>query len=114
MIVTGLIILGFLAVHIWTFKYGPSYPVEGTDLRNLHRLVVEVFQQQLWAGFYVFCMALVGMHLRHGISSAFQSLGVDGPHLAPRLLVLGKVIAVVVGGGFALIPLWIYFLGSPS
>ena len=114
MIVTGLIILGFLVVHIRTFKYGPLYLVEGSDVRNLHRLVVEVFQQPLWAGFYVVCMALVGMHLQHGISSAFQSLGVDGASLTPRLLALGKVLAIVIGGGFALIPVWIYFVGSPS
>ncbi len=114
MIVTGLVILGFLAVHIRTFKYGPFYAVDGSDIRDLHRLVVEMFQQPPWVGFYVITMTLVGMHLRHGISSAFQSLGVDGTALAPRLVVLGKVLAVVIGGGFALIPLWIYFMGSLS
>lgn len=114
MIVTGLIVLGFIVVHVRTFKYGPEYLVEGTDVRNLHRLVVEFFQQPLWAGFYVVCMVLVGMHLRHGIASAFQSLGVAGPSLTPRLLAFGKVMAFLIGGGFALIPLWIYFVGSPS
>ncbi len=110
MIVTGTVILVFLVLHLRTFKYGPHYLVEGTQVRDLHRLVVEVFEQPLYAGFYVLCMGLVGMHLRHGISSAFQSLGIDGLRLTPRLLVLGKLVALVIGGGFALIPLWIFFL----
>ena len=37
MIVTGLVILGFLAVHIRMFKYGPFYAVDGSDIRDLHR-----------------------------------------------------------------------------
>lgn len=110
MIVTGTIILVFLGLHLRTFKYGPHYLVEGTEVRDLHRLVIEVFQEPLYVGFYVLCMVLVGLHLRHGISSAFQSLGIDGPRLTPRLLGLGKLAALVVGGGFALIPLWIFFL----
>ncbi len=110
MIVTGTVILAFLVLHLRTFKYGPHYLVEGTQVRDLHRLVVEIFEQPLYTGFYVLCMGLVGMHLRHGISSAFQSLGIDGLRLTPRLLVLGKLVALVIGGGFALIPLWIYFL----
>jgi succinate dehydrogenase / fumarate reductase cytochrome b subunit len=59
-------------------------------------------------------MTVVGFHLRHGISSAFQSLGVEHDRLGERLVTFGTVLAVVIGGGFALIPLWVYFLGSGS
>lgn len=107
MIVTGSVIVVFLILHLRTFKYGPHYLVSGTEIRDLHRLVVEVFQQPAYVAFYVLCMVLVGMHLHHGVASAFQSLGVDGPRATPRVLAVGKGLAVIIGAGFALIPLWI-------
>jgi succinate dehydrogenase / fumarate reductase cytochrome b subunit len=54
-------------------------------------------------------MILVGFHLRHGISSAFQSIGADHPVYTKRLVVAGTVLAILIGGGFAIIPVWIYF-----
>jgi succinate dehydrogenase / fumarate reductase cytochrome b subunit len=59
-------------------------------------------------------MIIVGFHLRHGISSAFQSLGVDHPRHTPRIVAGGKVLAVVIGGGFAIIPVLVYLLGGRS
>ena len=48
---------------------------------------------------------LVGLHLRHGISSGFQSLGLDHPVYTRRLTTWGVVLAVIIGGGLALIPI---------
>jgi succinate dehydrogenase / fumarate reductase cytochrome b subunit len=53
-------------------------------------------------------MVLIGFHLRHGISSAFQSLGVNHPVYTKRLTVIGTVIAILIAGGFAIIPVWVY------
>ena len=53
-------------------------------------------------------MILIGLHLRHGISSAFQSLGADHPIYTKRLVAAGTVLAVLIAGGFAIIPIWIY------
>ena len=53
-------------------------------------------------------MAVVGSHLWHGISSAFQSLGADHPRWTPRLLAAGKVLAVAIAAGFMLIAVWAY------
>ena len=39
-------------------------------------------------------MVVVGSHLWHGVSSAFQSLGVDHPRWTPRILLAGKIVAV--------------------
>ena len=44
-------------------------------------------------GFYVLSMLVVGSHLWHGVSSAFQSLGFDHPTWTPRVLAGGKVFA---------------------
>lgn len=107
MIVTGAVILAFLILHLRTFKYGPHYLVDGTEVRDLYRLVIEVFAQPSYAAFYVLSMILVAMHLYHGVASAFQSLGIDGPRATPWLLGLGQALAIIMGAGFALIPMWI-------
>jgi len=111
MIFSGLVIFAFLALHLGTFKYGAHYTMAGTETRDLYRLVTEVFSQPAYVVFYVVCMVLVGLHLRHGFSSAFQSLGAEHPRYTNRLLLIGRILAVVVGGGFALIPVWVYLVG---
>jgi len=57
-------------------------------------------------------MLLVGSHLWHGASSSFQSLGLDHPRWTPRILALGKVFAVLVGGGFILITLYVHLFAG--
>ena len=109
MIGTGAVIFVFLILHLRTFKYGAWYVDPATGYRDLYTLLVEVFQNPGYVAFYVVCMALVGMHLRHGLSSSFQSLGLMPKSWTGRILRAGASLAVLVGGGFALIPVVIYF-----
>lgn len=110
MIFTGAIILMFVIVHVTTFKYGPFYPVAGEPgVRDLYRLVIEAFSDPLTAGLYVGVMLLIGFHLRHGVSSAFQSLGADGPRFTPAVILAGWLLAILLAAGFAFIPIWVYF-----
>jgi succinate dehydrogenase / fumarate reductase cytochrome b subunit len=109
MIWSGLVVLFFVLVHVKQFKYGAWYQVTDTDVRDLYRTEIEVFRQPLWVLFYVACTLIVGLHLRHGISSAFQSLGLDHPVYTRRLTMWGIVGAIVIGGGLAFIPIWVYF-----
>ena len=81
MIVSGLWLLVFIVIHVKAFRRtAPStqWPAGG---RDLYRLEMENFANPLMVGFYVLSMVVVGSHLWHGISSAFQSLGVDQPAL---------------------------------
>jgi succinate dehydrogenase / fumarate reductase cytochrome b subunit len=116
MIWTGSIMFAFVAIHIATMKYGAFYPasIHGEDGRDLYRLVREVFARPGWVGFYVACMAVVGFHLWHGVSSAFESLGLNGPRFTPRAVAAGKVLAVALGSGFFFLPLYLFFLGGRS
>lgn len=111
MIYTGVITAVFVVLHVRAFKYGAYYQVEGEEVRDLYRLVVEFFQSPLNVLFYEVCLVLLGFHLWHGFSSAFESLGADEPRYTPRVLLLGKVLAVLIAGGFIAIPLWVYFGG---
>lgn len=109
MIASGLLVMLFVIVHVTQFKFGASYQtVSEQPIRDLYRTEVEVFSHPLWVAFYVISTLIVGLHLRHGISSAFQSIGFDHPLYTRRLTMLGIVFAIVIGGGLALIPIWVY------
>jgi succinate dehydrogenase / fumarate reductase cytochrome b subunit len=112
MIVSGLWLLLFIVVHLKTFKFGIWYETEPGGMRDLARLVFEKFKQPLNVAFYVLSMVVVGLHLRHGLSSAVQSLGINHPRYTPLLMKAGMVVAVVMALGFALIPIVIFFTGG--
>ena len=97
-------------IFIITFKYGPYYTttVDGVEMRDLYRLVREVFQNPLYVGWYVFAMILLGSHLRHGFWSAFQSLAFYHPKYTPIIYVTGVTLAAVLATGYVAIPVWIY------
>jgi succinate dehydrogenase / fumarate reductase cytochrome b subunit len=110
MIASGLLILIFVIVHVKQFKFGTFYLVRGSEsVRDLYRTEIEVFRQPLWVAFYVIATLLVGLHLRHGIASACQSLGVDHPRYTRRLTAASVMFALMIGVGLAIIPIWVYF-----
>lgn len=113
MIVSGLWLLVFIVVHVRTFRFGTEYewPAGG---RDLYRLEMETFASPLTVGFYILSMLVVGSHLWHGIASAVQSLGAAHPRWTPRLLVAGKIIAVMIAVGFIVIALWAHVAGGRS
>jgi succinate dehydrogenase / fumarate reductase, cytochrome b subunit len=109
MIASGIVILLFVIIHVKQFKYGTFYLVSGGEsIRDLYRTEIEVFQQPLWVVVYVLCTLIVGLHLRHGIASAFQSLGLDHPRFSRHIVAWGIALAVLIGGGLAVIPVWVY------
>jgi succinate dehydrogenase / fumarate reductase cytochrome b subunit len=108
MIASGLVILAFVVLHLATFKYGAYYASTVPGERDLYRLMVEVFQRPGYVVFYVVAMAVVGLHLRHGISSTVQSLGLMPPSWIVTVLRTGAVVAVVIAVLFLIIPIWIY------
>ncbi len=115
MAISGSLILIFLILHIWQFRFGPGMSqgyvaTHGQEqIRDLYRLVVETLKNPLMAAFYSLVMVLLGLHLRHGIWSALQSLGLTRPRTLKPLRLAGAVIGVVLGVGFLMIPAWIYF-----
>jgi succinate dehydrogenase / fumarate reductase cytochrome b subunit len=113
MIVSGLWLLAFLIVHVKTFRFSPEveWPAGG---RDLYLLEMEAFTNPLMVGFYVISMIVVGSHLWHGVSSAFQSLGADKPAWTRFILPAGKVIAVLIAGGFIVIAIWAHLNGVRS
>jgi succinate dehydrogenase / fumarate reductase cytochrome b subunit len=114
MIATGAFLLFFVPFHLKTFKYGPHYESAQPGVRDLYALVAEVFSSPGYVVFYLVAMVIVGFHLWHGVSSAFQSLGIDRTGLAPALRRIGWTVAIVLGAGFLSIPLYFFFVGGRS
>ena len=110
MILSGIFILVFVIIHVKQFKFGSWYlTAEGGDVRDLFRTELEVFSNPLWVAVYVIATLLVGLHLRHGIASGFQSLGIDHPTYTKRLMSVALFFALLIGVGLAIIPIWVYF-----
>jgi succinate dehydrogenase / fumarate reductase cytochrome b subunit len=110
MIASGLFLLVFVIIHVKQFKFGTFYLASGSDMvRDLYRTEIEVFRNPLWVALYVIGALLTGLHMRHGISSAFQSLGLDHPRYTRRLVGVGIVLAAIIGIGLAIIPVWSFF-----
>jgi len=108
MIVSGTTILVFLILHLKTFKFGTWYDAAEPGVRDIYRLTIEVFHQPGYVIWYVVAMVLLGMHLRHGITSALQSLGAIPAGLTRKVLTAGAIVAALIAGGFAMIPIWVY------
>src|SRR5437763_1023155 len=79
---------------------------------DLYLQEFETLSNPLVVAFYILSMIVVGSHLWHGVASGFQSLGADHPKITPTLLVAGKVLAVLIAGGFIVIAAWVYFAQS--
>lgn len=116
MIVSGLIIFVFLIFHLKNFKYGTHYTttLEGEEVRDLARLVIEEFRQPLYLTLYVAAMLVVGGHLIHGVRSSFQTLGINHPKYNCLIAWVSRGYTVLIVVGFIAVPLSIYFGGIGS
>jgi len=120
MILTGIVLLVFVPVHVWMFKFGPGIAagyattVAGEPFRDLYKLVVEWFQNPLVVAIYVAVMVLLGTHLRHGFWSAFQSLGASNPKFMPLISAVGVVFAIAIAVGFLFLPIYLFLFAGPA
>jgi succinate dehydrogenase / fumarate reductase, cytochrome b subunit len=114
MIYTGIIILVFVVLHLFHFKFGEIiyYTPQGYEyeIRDLYSVVYTFFSNFWNVLFYVVVMILLGFHLSHGVWSAFQSLGLYGTRFTPFAYGLGSVFAVIMAIGFIFLPVWIFII----
>ena len=54
---------------------------------------------------YIIMMVIVALHVRHGLWSAFQTVGANHPKYTPIIEKLSILFAVIVGVGFGLLPI---------
>lgn len=102
---SGPILLAFIIYHLLHLTAGVIHP--GTDFveGDVYHNVVAGFQVWWVSAWYILSMILLGLHIRHGAWSMFQSLGINHPRHTPILNKAAAVLAVVIVLGYVSIPL---------
>jgi len=102
---SGVVILGFVVFHLLHFTL-KQVALGGVDFGpDVYKMVVAGFSSKPVAVFYVVSMLLLCLHLSHGVSSVFQTLGLRNERWRGRLDVLALAYAWIVALGFVSIPL---------
>ncbi len=117
MIYTGVLLVLFVIMHVKSFKFGgaPMIPDgHGGEIKDLYSVVDAAFSKPLLTSVYVVVMLMLGLHLRHGFWSAFQSLGLTRKSTLPLLEKLAVVFAVLMAFSFLIIPIIMYFGGGAA
>lgn len=102
---SGPIVLVFIIFHLLQFTAGYIHPearfIEGDVYHNL----VSGFQVWWVSLWYIFAITLLGSHLRHGLWSMFQSVGLAHPRHTQTLRSAALVIATLIVLGYISIPI---------
>jgi len=105
----GLALLIFIVWHLLNFTIG-KVNVSGGPTDDPYNLLVDSFETWWLTVIYLLAMAALGLHLHHGVWSAGQTLGLTNNNRARRNAKgLGWIIAVIIAGGFSLVPLFVLF-----
>lgn len=107
MIWTGGTIFIFLLIHFFNFYFIKLGLIEG-DPENFYNLAHQLFAIPGYNVFYWICFFLLGFHLFHAFSSAFQTVGLNHRIWTPVVKVVALIYAIVIPLGFASIPLIIW------
>ena len=115
MFILGAVVLVFLVIHIanffWKIKFTGHELLEhgGVEgIENAYLLVTTFFIDWWWIDIvYVIGSVALGFHLYHAFWAAFQTLGWSNQLWRKRLSRVSLLVAIVIGGGFAIIPLWV-------
>jgi succinate dehydrogenase / fumarate reductase cytochrome b subunit len=102
---SGVVILGFIIFHLlhFTLKTVALGDVSYGD--DVYKMVVAGFSCKTVAVFYIISMLLLCLHLSHGVSSVFQTLGLRNERWRGRLDVIALAYAWIIALGFISIPL---------
>ena len=114
MLMSGLIIAAFIIYHLLHFTVQAPINGTGRDFVQLHdekgrhdvyRMMVMGFSVWYVSVFYIIGMVLLSLHLSHGVSAMFQSLGLKNRNWKPFIDGFAKVIAIVLLVGYCSIPI---------
>jgi succinate dehydrogenase / fumarate reductase, cytochrome b subunit len=114
MLMSGLIVFAFIFYHLLHFTFevksvnltGQSFTelVDSKGRHDIFTMMVYGFRRPLVSASYIVAMALLCLHLSHGASSMFQSIGWKSPVYGPFLDKASRWLAVAIFIGYASIP----------
>lgn len=115
MFITGLLILTFIIYHLMHYTVqvtginftGKNF-AELQDAKNRHdiyNMMIYGFRQPIVSIFYIVSMTLLCIHLSHGVSSMFQSLGWKNRKYGQFIDRFALVAAGILVVGYSSIPI---------
>lgn len=99
MAMSGIIILAFLVFHLLHFTLGGGpmpeafQSVDRWGRHDVYTMTVLGFQKVPISLAYIVAMLLLGIHLSHGVTSFFQTLGANHPKYNPLFRMAGPIVA---------------------
>lgn len=120
MLPTGLVILAFIIYHLAHFTALLTINGTGTDFSKLttvlhgetipdvYAMMVMGFQVWWVVAFYLVAQALLFVHLSHGLTAMFQSLGFRDHVWWPRIQLFAKAASIALLVGYCVIPVAIF------
>lgn len=106
MVLSGLVVLFYAFFHLAHLTWRATDPMlAALGPFEVYEALVYSFKNPVLAIFYVVCIVLVGMHLSHGLSSLFQTLGINHPKYNPFIRAVGPAFGVLLVVGYSSIPL---------
>lgn len=123
MLWTGLAILVFALFHIAHYTLGLVQTVDyrgtptnllalrdpATGYHDVYAMTWYGFHNPVLSILYIVAQLFLILHLSHGVSSVFQTLGLNAPRVQPALRILSWAVALFVGGGNILIVVAVWF-----
>jgi len=98
---TGLLILLFVVIHLTS----ASRFFTDRTAKTTFQILTDLFSHQGYIVFYLVSMVIVAFHVRHGLWSAFQTVGANHPKYTPFIEKLSLFFAFIVGIGFGSLPI---------
>lgn len=103
---TGAVVLGFVLFHLAHLTFRWTHPeFQNLGAYDVYSMLLASFQNPILALCYSLCIILLMLHLNHGISSLFQTLGLYNSKYTPWLRKFGPSISIFLGLGYLSIPL---------
>jgi succinate dehydrogenase / fumarate reductase cytochrome b subunit len=102
---SGPIVLAFVIFHLLEFTAGYIHPGSQFIKGAVYHNVVAGFSVWWVSVWYIVALSLLGLHLRHGIWSMFQSVGYNHPRHTPLLKKTALALAVLIVLGYISIPI---------
>ncbi len=105
MLFLGALIFCFLAIHMANFWFKIKILHQEEDL---YLMVYDLFHEPLYLVIYVLAAIPLGLHLSHGVQSAFKTLGLYHHRYLGWIARVSVIYAGITGVSFAVIPIVIY------
>ena len=102
---SGPIVLAFIIFHLLHLTAGYIHPGAAYIEGDVYHNVVSGFQVWWVSLSYIVAISLLGLHLRHGLWSMLQSVGINQPKYTAALKTTALVIALVIVLGYISIPI---------